>query len=225
MDWHRWHDIYEDNAGFKKRLQLVRKHLARCLDRSPPGEVRVISVCAGDGRDLLGALAEHPRRADVRGLLVELDPSLVAQGRNASEALGVAGQVQFVHGDATDPGAYRGAPPANIVMMCGMLGLVGLAELPNIIRTMRVLCAPQGYVVWTRRLDWRDGVRHVRALRRFMAQAGFRHAGLSVTSLGALLCTTAGPSFVVGTHRNGGAPSVLPDGGRLFAVSHGTIGH
>jgi hypothetical protein len=33
----------------------------------------VISLCAGQGRDLLGVLADHPRREDVRARLVELD--------------------------------------------------------------------------------------------------------------------------------------------------------
>ncbi len=59
--------------------------------------------------------------------------------------------------DATDPGSYRGVAPANIVMMCRMLGLVDLPELPNVVRAMQALCAHKRHVVWTRRLDWRDG--------------------------------------------------------------------
>lgn len=32
---------------------------------------QVISLYAGDGRDLLGVLATHPRLTDARGLLIE----------------------------------------------------------------------------------------------------------------------------------------------------------
>ena len=211
MDWHKWHKGYDRHPALKKRLVLVRKHLSKCLDRSAPGEVRIISVCAGDGRDILRTLADHKRLADARARLVELDPQLVEDGENACEALAISSQVEFVNGDATDAGSYRAAAPANIVVMCGMLGLVGLPELPNVVRAMQALCAHKGHVVWTRRLDWRNGVQQTKILRSLMAEAGFRQARLSVTSFGALFCKTAGPIFTVGTHRYDGEPVALPE--------------
>jgi integrase len=45
----------------------------------------VISLCAGDGRDLLEALSTHPRRADVHGLLVELDPDIAESARSVQD--------------------------------------------------------------------------------------------------------------------------------------------
>jgi hypothetical protein len=98
-------------------------------------------------------LADHERFADARVRLVELDPNLVADGEDACQALGLSNHVEFVNGDATDPGSYRAVAPANIVLMCGMLGLVDLPELPNVVRAMQALCAHKGHVVWTRRLD------------------------------------------------------------------------
>ena len=223
MDWHNWHNAYDQNPALKKRLVLVRKHLSRCLDRSAPGEIRIISVCAGDGRDILRTLADHKRRADARAHLVELDPKLVADGRNACAALELLSNIDFMNEDATDPRSYRGAAPANVVMMCGMLGLVDLAELPNVVRAMQALCAHNGHVVWTRRLDWRNGVQHMKALQKLMLQAGFTQATLSVTSFGALLSKTRKPSFAVGTHRFGGEPIALPESERLFTISHQSI--
>lgn len=218
MDWHKWHKGYDRNPALKKRLALVRKHLSKCLDRSAPGEVRIISVCAGDGRDVLNTVADHRRRADARVRLVELDPDLVADGKNACQALGLSGHVEFVNGDATEPDWYRAVAPANIVVMCGMLGLIGLAELPNVVRAMQGLCAHKGHVVWTRRLDWRNGVEQTKMLRGLMAKAGFRQARLSMTSFGALFSTTPGPSFAVGMHRYDGEPVALPQSGRLFTI-------
>jgi hypothetical protein len=54
--------------------QMVQAMVADALERVPPGPVRVVSLCAGQGRDLLGVLADHPRRGDVTARLVELDP-------------------------------------------------------------------------------------------------------------------------------------------------------
>ena len=223
MDWHRWHEGYDANPALKRRLVLVRRHLTKCLDRSAPGEVGIISVCAGDGRDVLRTLADHKRRADARARLVELDPKLVADGEQACRALGLSGHVEFVNGDATDPSSYRAMAPASIVVMCGMLGLVDLPELPKAVRAMQALCAHKGHVVWTRRLDWRNGVRQAQVLRGLMAEAGFRHAKLSVTSFGALFSKTPRPTFAVGTHRYDGEPIVLPTSGPLFTISNSMI--
>jgi hypothetical protein len=52
-----------------------------------------------------------------------------------------------------------------------------------------------------------------------MVQAGFRHATLNVTSLGALFFKTPRPSFAVGTHRYDGEPIPLPESGYLFTMS------
>jgi hypothetical protein len=219
VDWYKWHDAYDHDPALKKRLVLVRNHLSRCLDRSAPGEVRVISVCAGDGRDILRTLVDHKRLADTRVRLVELDPNLVADGKDACQALGLSSHVEFVIGDATDPSSYRAVAPANIVVMCGMLGLVDLPELPNVVRAMQALCRHKGHVVWTRRLDWRDGVRQIKVLQELMAKAGFRRAALNVTSFGALLWKAPRASFAVGTHRYDGEPITLPEGGRLFTIA------
>lgn len=218
MDWHKWHNGYDQNPALKRRLVLVRKHLSRCLDHTAPGEVRIISVCAGDGRDILRTLAGHKRLADARVRLVELDPNLVADGENASKALGLSNHVEFVNGDATDPGSYRAVAPANIVVMCGMLGLVDFPELPNVVRAMQALCAHKGHVVWTRRLDWRNGVQQTKVLQNLMAQAGFRRASLSVTSFGALFFKKPRPSFAVATHRYDGEPAALSQSERLFTI-------
>jgi hypothetical protein len=218
MDWHQWHSAYDKNPAFKKRLVLVRKHLSNCLDRSAPGEVRIISVCAGDGRDILGTLADHRRLAEARVRLVELDRKLVADGKNASETLGLSGHVEFVNGDATDPSCYRAVAPASIVVICGMLGLVDPSELANVVRAMQALCAHKGHVVWTRRLDWRNGVQQTKILGNLMAEAGFRQTKLNMTSFRALLSKTPGPSFAVGTHRYDGEPVALPESGRLFTI-------
>ena len=55
--------------------------------------MRAISVCAGQGTDLLGVLADHPRAGDVRGRLVELDP------RNTA-AIAAPPGIEVVTGDA-----------------------------------------------------------------------------------------------------------------------------
>jgi hypothetical protein len=83
-DWVEWHRDHDDpGSPLSRRGELVRGHL-RELDRAPAGDVRLISLCAGQGRDVIGALTGHPRRDDVRARLVELDERNVALARQAA---------------------------------------------------------------------------------------------------------------------------------------------
>ncbi|OWY62856.1 hypothetical protein B7486_56185, partial [cyanobacterium TDX16] len=78
-DWFAWHDGYDDPAhSLPGRLVAVQARVSQALLALPPGPLRALSMCAGQGRDLLGVLAEHPRRDEVQALLVELDPRNVA---------------------------------------------------------------------------------------------------------------------------------------------------
>jgi hypothetical protein len=76
-------------------------------------------MCAGQGRDLLGALAGHPRRGDVRARLVELDPRNTAYARSAAKAAGLD-RIEVLTADAALTDHYRDVAPADIVLVCGL---------------------------------------------------------------------------------------------------------
>lgn len=56
-DYQDWHRRYNDpSSGMSWRLERVRQHIGDALD-GYRSAIRVLSVCAGDGRDLLGVTA------------------------------------------------------------------------------------------------------------------------------------------------------------------------
>ena len=53
-DWTSWHAQYEDPASpLSQRLAAVQQQIALALDRAAPGPLRLLSLCAGQGRDVL----------------------------------------------------------------------------------------------------------------------------------------------------------------------------
>jgi hypothetical protein len=119
------------------------------LDRQPPGAVPVISLCAGEGRDVIGTAAGHPRRADVRARLVELDPRNVAAARRAAAAAGLDG-VEVTQADAGQADVYAGAVPARTVVACGVFGNLADTDIQRTVAALPGLCAPGAGVIWTR---------------------------------------------------------------------------
>src|SRR6185437_12877992 len=54
-DWVEWHLAYQDpESALSRRLERVRQHLAKAIDDAPAGQVSLVSLCAGQGHDVLG---------------------------------------------------------------------------------------------------------------------------------------------------------------------------
>ena len=148
-DWARWHAEYEDDGSpLSRRLQVVRAHLHDWLDATAPRPVRVLSLCAGDGRDLLDVLASRADRSRVGAVLVELSPDLAAQARARATSAGLTADVR--EGDAARPELYVDAVPADLVLLAGVFGNISDDDVRGTIQALPLLCAPHARVVWTR---------------------------------------------------------------------------
>lgn len=217
-DWFDWHDLYQTSPRLQQRLEIVRDYIATSLTAQPAGPIQVVSLCAGDGRDLLGALANHPRKDDVSARLVELNPRLVEQGRAAFSALryskeiaveGLSHQIEFINGDATHASVYVGAVPADIVLVCGVFGNVAdEAELQRLIDNLRALAKTGAFVVWTR--GHSDGIAYSDVVRRQLQEAAFEEVSFRLTSTS---------DMGVGLHRYLGETQPLVPDRTLFVFS------
>jgi hypothetical protein len=149
--WVRWHQGYEDpDSGLSQRVRLVQAGVRRALDQAAPGPISIISLCAGQGRDVIDVLADHPRAADVAAVLVELDPGLVAFARQRALEFGVADQVAVVEGDASLSSLSAGAVPADLVLVCGVFGNISDDDIAATVGALPGFCRPGAHVLWTR---------------------------------------------------------------------------
>jgi len=149
-DWCEWHQRYADpESGLSARLAAVRGVIGRWLDETAPAPVRVVSACAGDGRDLLGVLEDRDDTDRVRATLLEADPALARTGAATARRLGLK-RVRVRCADASSTRGYAGAAPADLVLLCGIFGNVSDVDVHRTIRALPQLCAPDALVVWTR---------------------------------------------------------------------------
>jgi hypothetical protein len=202
-DWYDWHAEYDrPDSALARRLAAVRERIGEALDAGPAGRLRVISLCAGQGRDLLGVLATHPRRHDVTALLVERDPRNAGQAARAAEAAGLR-SVEVRVGDAALTDGYAGLVPADLVLMCGIFGNISDADVRATVGYASQLCATGGIVVWTRHRRSPDLVPPICG---WFAEQGFEQRWLS----------EPGDGFGLGVHRFTRRPRPLEPGARMF---------
>jgi Putative methyltransferase len=204
-DWVEWHRDYDDPGSFlSRRLELVQGYLRAELDRAPAGQVRLISLCAGQGRDVIGVLTGHPRQDDVRARLVELDQTNAALARQAAQAAGLLSVVEVLQADAGTTDSCVGAVPARIVVACGIFGNITDGDIRATVTALPSLCAPGALVLWTRHRRPPD---LTPAIRSWFDEAGFREEGFDTSHDGFMS---------VGAQRLTGEGAALVPGRRLF---------
>jgi hypothetical protein len=202
-DWAAWHDPYDDpDSPLSQRLAAVQAQIRPVLDRAPQQPLRLLSLCAGRGLDVLPVLADHRRGRDVTGRLVELDERNCARARELAPP-----DVEVVQGDAGSTDACLGAAPADLLLLCGIFGNMADADVERTVRAAPALCAAGGTMIWTRSRHAPD---LTPAIRRWAAEVGFTETGF----------VSEGPGgWAVGSAVLTGDPQPLVGGQRLFRFS------
>jgi hypothetical protein len=202
-DWLAWHQPYEDKASpLSRRLAIVQSEIRLILPDTLTDPFTVLSLCAGQGEDLLGMLRHYPDAAHIRARLVELDGRNVAILREKATRAGLA-HLEIVHGDAADTTLYKGIVPVDLVLVCGVFGNISDADIWRTIAALPQMTKVGGSVIWTRSRRRPDPTPRI---RQALQAAGFTetafHAPTDVL-------------FTVGSCRFQGEPQPL-QAARLF---------
>jgi len=213
-DWLQWHRHYDTpNSSLAQRLIAVRRDLRRALAEAPcdsDGVVRMMSICAGEGRDVLPVLAEQDRGRPVKAILVELDPVLAQRACATITDLGLSG-VEVRTADAGTIDTYLAEPRTHVLLACGVFGNITAADMRRTIATLPALLAADAIVIWTRGAQHADGdpSQDIRACFS-------EHAFTEMSFTG-----TADDTFRVGMHRFARPADVRPPqpGTRMFTFA------
>jgi hypothetical protein len=193
--WNNWPQQAYERPTYRSRLSAVKQHLSDALDLAPEGEITIISLCAGDGRDVIEVASVHPRRCDVAAWLVEADARSVAAGIALARGTGLLKTVRFLQTDATSYATYRDIPRADVVMLCGVWGHVPPEERSALVRACSALCREGGHVIWTRGL--RRGIERFEEVRAAFSDRDWSEARATITPDGkwavATNCLTTSP--------------------------------
>jgi len=203
-DWLAWHEPYADaGSELSRRLCLVQGHIAEWLDDRPGERLTVISVCAGQGRDLIGVLVNRSDADRVRATLLELDPDNVAAARASTHAARL-GRVTVEQLDAGDRASYAGTVPADLVLLVGVFGNISDTDVHATVEVLPELCAQGATVIWTRGRRAPDLTPDI---RRWLTETGFVERAFHAPD---------DALFSVGVHQFTGRPRPLQTSGSLF---------
>jgi hypothetical protein len=205
-DWSDWHRRYADpGSDHSRRLVAIQRFLGATLDERGSQPTRLVSICAGQGLNVLPVLAQHPGRDYVTATLIELDPGNVAAAKQSADAAGLR-QVRVICGDASQTDSYINAVPADIVLACGVFGNISEGAIKFTIEHLPQFCSPGAVAIWTRGRN-----RPMPQLSQWWATAGFEQVAV---------LSRADAKFNVEAHRFVGKPQPLRRGVTLFTFLH-----
>jgi hypothetical protein len=140
-------------------LKVVQARLKESLEAVDPDPV-VLSLCAGDGRDIVTVLRDRPNQIG-RAVLVELDPALATRAERAADSARLS-RVEVRCQDAGAVESFIDVLPVDVLLLCGIFGNIDHSDVKNVIERIPCLVKKDGYVIWTRgssEPDWRPEVR------------------------------------------------------------------
>jgi hypothetical protein len=171
-DWVAWHRAYDDpGSSLARRLDVVRRRLDQSLKSlgSRPG--RMLSLCAGDGRDLIPVLAQQRSGQRPATVLVEQNEALASMAESRAREEGLE-TLKVVVGDAGDPSVFADVLPVDVLMLCGIFGNISPDDIRTTINALPALVAPGGLVLWTRGRFDSDDLRP--RIRQWFVDAGLQ---------------------------------------------------
>jgi hypothetical protein len=204
-DWVAWHAAYDDpSSPLSARLRRVRSHLSDAIDQAAAGRVSLVSLCAGQGHDVIGVVPYHPRRDDVRAVLVEADERNAGIARRAAAGQGLS-HVEVRQADAGLVASFADALPADVLLLCGIFGNVSDHDIKRTVQASPALCRTGATVIWTRHRRPPDLTPQV---REWFADGGFDEVVFEALQTSVLTG--------VGVNRLHRTPTAEPPARRLF---------
>ncbi len=168
-DYKQWLHRYDDpGSALSWRLRTVQEWLRNDLN-SRPGPIDIVSVCAGDGRDIIDVLQSRHDADRVNVVLLEAHPGVADLARQRARDAGLD-NVDVHTCDAALTSSYVGAVPADIVLLVGLLGNMSHDDVSTTIATTPQMCRDGATLIWSRGRD-RDDINE--QVRREFTAVGF----------------------------------------------------
>lgn len=144
IDWHRNYD--SPDSSHSRRRRIVQAFLRAALRQHESPDFSLLSLCAGDGRDIEGVL-KPTHSLGARVVLVEIDGELAERARSVTRSMP---QVDVREGDAGQLETISDVVPVDVLLLGGVLGNLHVEEAARLIRVLPSLITERGFVVWTR---------------------------------------------------------------------------
>ena len=91
------------------------------MDTAARERRQLLSLCAGDGRDVIPVLTARAASSSISDLLIERDEELSCRATEAAASSGLS-TVEIRCAHAGDPASFSDVLPVDVLLLCGRVG-------------------------------------------------------------------------------------------------------
>lgn len=148
--WTEWHENAYNNTNSLayQRTEIVKNLINKYLYEINKNVV-IVSIGAGQGRDILSVLKERKDNNRIFTYLIDTDMECLDYAKNYAEKNNII-NVNVVNIDGSLTENYKDIPKADLIIFCGMMNQKNTEEVKSLANNMKFLCNEDAQIIWSR---------------------------------------------------------------------------
>jgi hypothetical protein len=182
MTWNDWHIIYDDKESAPYKRSLLTQQLINNYLISHKKNIIILSICSGQARDILPAIAGREDKDRITTYLLDIDKDCLEYAQEYACIHDIP-NVHTINKDASLKESYDDIPKADLIVICGLFGHLVPEDIATTASFLAHISDNDAHVIWSINQNFNQTIDIFTSLQH--SHIAFMY----------------GESFVVATHR------------------------
>ena len=155
MTWNDWHSIYDDKESAPYKRSIITQELVNNYLNIHKKNIIILSICSGQARDILPAIAGREDKDRITTYLLDIDKDCLEYAQEYARIHDIP-NVHTINKDASLKESYDDIPKADLIVICGLFGHLVPEDIAATALFLQTLIEDNATVIWSRNKFFND---------------------------------------------------------------------
>ena len=163
MTWNDWHIIYDDKESAPYKRSIITQELVNNYLNIHKKNIIILSICSGQARDILPAIAGREDKDRITTYLLDIDKDCLEYAQEYARIHDIP-NVHTINKDASLKESYDDIPKVDLIVICGLFGHLVPEDIATTALFLQTLIEDNATVIWSRNKffnDHSDNIRNI----------------------------------------------------------------
>ena len=163
MTWNDWHIIYNDKESAPYKRSIITQELVNNYLNIHKKNIIILSICSGQARDILPAIAGREDKDRITTYLLDIDKDCLEYAQEYARIHDIP-NVHTINKDASLKESYDDIPKVDLIVICGLFGHLVPEDIATTALFLQTLIEDNATVIWSRNKffnDHSDNIRNI----------------------------------------------------------------
>ena len=148
MTWNDWHSIYDDKESAPYKRSIITQELVNNYLNIHKKNIIILSICSGQARDILPAIAGREDKDRITTYLLDIDKDCLEYAQEYARIHDIP-NVHTINKDASLKESYDDIPKADLIVICGLFGHLSLEDITTTVSFLAYISDNDAHVIWS----------------------------------------------------------------------------